>query len=367
MNNRSAHEIPRLVQRDGVFNVVWTEPSVRDPVTGQITQLSRSRRFGLRTRDAGEAQARYAAFLAQGKEAFARDVGTARLTVAKALDDYFREHVIENVADRRRQADIIFHLKQFFGELPLSDIDIPKCRSYADARRAGVLGGGTRLQGESKKGSEATIKRELGVLQAAVNHAARWRRIGPAAMPPTSMPTFEMPRVPHRTGEAPWIDKPGIELLLKASEGPLHHFIELAYWWAARRGWVERLHVSQINFDTGRVNPYKPGERVTNKRRGMMPIFPEIRGTLETLAANAENGFLFWQCSNFYHEFKRLTELAGYEDRGHPHVLRHSRATHMLMDGVSIYKVARLLGDSVQTIERTYGHWSPEYLAERGG
>jgi len=54
----------------------------------------------------------------------------------------------------------------------------------------------------------------------------------------------------------------------------------------------------------------------------------------------------------------------GLGDKANPHILRHSRATHLLQDGVSIYDVARLLGDSVQTIERVYGHHSPDYLAE---
>jgi hypothetical protein len=38
----------------------------------------------------------------------------------------------------------------------------------------------------------------------------------------------------------------------------------------------------------------------------------------------------------------------------------------MLMDGESIYKVARLLGDSVKTVEQSYGHYSVEYLNEVG-
>jgi site-specific recombinase XerD len=46
-------------------------------------------------------------------------------------------------------------------------------------------------------------------------------------------------------------------------------------------------------------------------------------------------------------------------------MLRHSRATHMLMDGESIYKVAKLLGDTVSTVEKRYGHVSVEYLMER--
>jgi len=47
-----------------------------------------------------------------------------------------------------------------------------------------------------------------------------------------------------------------------------------------------------------------------------------------------------------------------------PHILRHSRATHLLQEGIAIFAVARLLGDSVATVERVYAHCSVAYLAE---
>ena len=47
-----------------------------------------------------------------------------------------------------------------------------------------------------------------------------------------------------------------------------------------------------------------------------------------------------------------------------PHVLRHTRATHLLQKGVAPYAVASLLGDTVATVLRVYGHHCPNYLAE---
>jgi integrase len=44
------------------------------------------------------------------------------------------------------------------------------------------------------------------------------------------------------------------------------------------------------------------------------------------------------------------------EGRFCPHVIRHTRATHMLQDGVDIYAVAKLLGDTIRTVETIYGH-----------
>ncbi|WP_394690411.1 hypothetical protein [Hoeflea sp.] len=39
-----------------------------------------------------------------------------------------------------------------------------------------------------------------------------------------------------------------------------------------------------------------------------------------------------------------------------PHVLRHTRATWLLQNGISLRQAASILGMSVEVLERTYGH-----------
>jgi integrase len=46
-----------------------------------------------------------------------------------------------------------------------------------------------------------------------------------------------------------------------------------------------------------------------------------------------------------------------------PHILRHSAATWMVMDGVPIAEVARVLGDTEATTEKVYAKHAPGYLA----
>lgn len=43
------------------------------------------------------------------------------------------------------------------------------------------------------------------------------------------------------------------------------------------------------------------------------------------------------------------------------HTLRHTFASHAVMRGVDLYTVAQLLGDSLQTVEATYAHLSPDH------
>jgi integrase len=45
-----------------------------------------------------------------------------------------------------------------------------------------------------------------------------------------------------------------------------------------------------------------------------------------------------------------------------PHVLRHTAATWLIMDGLPLREVARLLGNSEAMVEEVYGKHSPDYL-----
>ena len=80
---------------------------------------------------------------------------------------------------------------------------------------------------------------------------------------------------------------------------------------------------------------------------------------------NRSAGRLLFGGHNFYPAFARL--MVELRMEGHPHMLRHSRASHMLHDGEDIYKVARLLGDTVATVERVYGHSQVEFLKTDSG
>jgi integrase len=50
--------------------------------------------------------------------------------------------------------------------------------------------------------------------------------------------------------------------------------------------------------------------------------------------------------------------------RAHPHRFRHTFAVDLLSRGASPYDVAKLLGDTVDTIEKHYSEWVKE-LRER--
>jgi integrase len=62
------------------------------------------------------------------------------------------------------------------------------------------------------------------------------------------------------------------------------------------------------------------------------------------------------------HRFKRFVRSAGLPDEIHFHSLRHTGATWLVQDGVSIYAIQKLLGHSNISITQVYSHLETDSL-----
>lgn len=265
---------------------------------------------------------------------------TRKNDVILILDQYQREHDI--VAWQRRKY-AIQALSGFWTGKTTSDIDIPSCRQYTAFR----MDAGVAL---------STIARELTVLRAACNHAHRWGRID-------KVPTFEVPTdLPKREI---WLFKDELRTLLEHADPVMYAFIRLTYGTGSRRAAIEQLEWNQVNFARKTINLAKQGERKTCKRRPTVPM-GDLYEMLMTNYLLKKNQWVLGSNDDVYYSFQKTCELARIltvEERDGrpagkitPHVLRHSRATHLLEDGASIFAVAKLLGDTPTTVQRVYGH-----------
>ncbi len=348
---RHRRDIPWLEWRNNVAYVCWYDEATK-----------RTGRLSLRTADTVEAQQRYAAFLADGHDIIAgKPRGSAGLTLGQALDDYYREHVAKKVVDKKRIENIIRQLKAGFGaDKPIKEIDIPASRVYAAQREQKSLVEGRK----APPAVPATIRRELSVINAAANHAVRWKRL-----PRTDLPSVELPSGFNLEAitDDQWLTEDEWRRALANAQGDLRHFLLILYDTASRRRAVERMRVSQVDLKNGRVNLTAPDEdenqRRSKKRRPVVPISSAARSSYELLLMQTDTEWLFGQPRDWYHEFHKNMVAVGLGHKGNPHIVRHSRATHLLHAGVDIYAVAKLLGDTVATVEKVYGHHSADYLA----
>lgn len=93
-----------------------------------------------------------------------------------------------------------------------------------------------------------------------------------------------------------------------------------------------------------------------------MPISFELYSELKLLA-KGDNGRLFDNCySEFLKKFKQLDIhlLKGQVT----HVMRHSFASHYIINGGNLLNLQKILGHSNILITMKYAHLSPDYLKD---
>lgn len=208
--------------------------------------------------------------------------------------------------------------------------------------------------------SAGTILREVGVLRAALARAVEHQWL--AAVPPISNP------VPTPRPRSRWVTKDEARKLLAACQEPhVRLFVMLGLMTVARSGAIREARWSQVDWETKTID-YGHGHG--NKHRAIVPLNPEVLATLEAAKLLG--------CSDFiveYHGrpvasvkkgFAAACRRAGLEGVT-PHILRHSGATWMAMDGVPLSEIARMLGDSEAMVERVYAKKTPEYLRRAAG
>lgn len=338
---RPKREVPWLDKRkNGYHYACWYDADKR-----------RTRSLSLRTTNSAEAQAKFAEFLSQGADFYEAANG---VSVREVLDFYEDEHVLKNVVATERFGYARTQLIGYFGETPIRDVNVEASQRYIAHR----LGMGVGL---------STIKRELVVLVAAANFNVKRRRISA-----DDKPSIEYPKV--EDSREVWLFKDEMRKYRDAKDQTLKDMIDTLYYTGSRRVAIEKLEWAQVDLDSKVIRLAKAGEVKTKKRRPAVPIVPELEAVLVRRFMSADNEYVFGHPGRRYKALINQAKRVGLlnlpardgrpEGRFCPHAIRHTRATHMLQDGVDVYSVAKLLGDTVATVERTYGHASTSRTAD---
>ncbi|EKL9333595.1 tyrosine-type recombinase/integrase [Salmonella enterica] len=147
-----------------------------------------------------------------------------------------------------------------------------------------------------------------------------------------------------------------IELLLeecrRSSAKDLEMVVKVCLATGARWSEAEKLKRSQIA--AGKITFTK----TKGKRNRTIPLDPEFAAELPK-----KNGNLFSPC---YYAFRSALERAGIElPAGQlTHVLRHTFASHFMMNGGNILVLQKILGHTDIKMTMRYAHFAPNHLEE---
>ena len=334
MPKRSEGPKIKWFEERGAFYVTWTEGR-------------RSRKCSTGATSREEAEIFLAEWLQQrvnGKPVRASD--PAKVLITDCLAAYAEEHG-PNVMGQETMARALSHLIDFWHGKSVDDISPKLCSKYCESRGVG----------------NGTVRGELTILRAAINWCHKHRRI-------TAPVTVELP--PEPTSKVRWLARDEVAKLIRAARTPeaksyMPRFILLGIGTGRRKEAMLNLRWPMVDLKANVIDFELPGRKLTKKRRGQCPIPAKLLPHL--VRAKARSGDLGYvinregqKLGDIKKGFAAAVRRAGLGDDVTPHTLKHTAITWRLLAGVSIYDVSKLFATSIKTIEKTYGHISPEAM-----
>ena len=326
---------PRLrwLEKRGCFYIMWTE-------------RGRSRERSTGTEDREQAESVFADWLqSRGRRIGPSD--PSEILVTEVLNDY-AEARGPKVSAPDRIGYAVDALTDFWQGRTVGEATPQTCARYMEIRAR----------------SAGTVRRELGVLRAAINYAHRCGRI-------TRPVNIELPERPPPRDR--WLTRSEAASLLRASRTRqarlyLPLFILLGLYTGRRKEALLSLRWAQVDLETGRIDFDLPGRRRTNKRRGTIPIAPRLMPHLRRARRRGSDlGYVLnidgRRMSDIKGGFKaacKRARLVGVS----PHTLKHTAATWLMQCGTDPWEVSGYLAISMETLIRTYGHHHPDYMQE---
>lgn len=285
-------------------------------------------------------------------------ISTGQKTAAEAsvAFDRFIRDLTEQKASALTCADL-WEAKYGDGQNPRADHAWKSLGPYFGALRPIEITPRVERKYARERGVAAsTLRVELSFLRASWNLALKRRMVGPHDLPALD------PLPEGSPARDRWLSDDEIARLFAVAKHRrrVWLFLKLALETAARRASIEDLEWDQVDWTAGVIHYLKPGARQSRKRRASVPIsralLPVLTEAFET--RNPGDPFVIGRGGRINDALAvvaKHAKVAGVT----PHVLRHTAATIMARNGVSLWIVAKVLGNTVEQVEKVYAKYQP--------
>jgi integrase len=304
------------------------------------------------------------------------DVGP--YTISNALEDYFseRERRGSKGLDKDRAAARV-RITPNLGSIELAKLNTKRLRDWhtdlgATHKLVRQSGLGEELKDPVpvSKGSDAirarraTANRTLTILKAALNHAFNegrvatddpWRKVKPFRE--TNVPVVR------------FLKDEECRRLVNSCEGAFRYLVQAALLTGSRYGELVRMQVSDFNQESGTltVKESKAGKprHIALTQEGVT-LFSELTtGKLRNKLIFLRDDNNPWGPSHQQRPLEAASERAKIQPHVNFHILRHTYASSLAMNGAPMGVIAAQLGHAdTRVTERHYAHLAPNYIAD---
>lgn len=157
-------------------------------------------------------------------------------------------------------------------------------------------------------------------------------------------------------------------------------FLWLALETAARKEAILDLTWDRVDFELKTIDFNVPGRRLTKKRRVVVPISSALlpvlqRAFRERLEPKRRDGLVMDNRGEMWATIQSIAIKAGLAPAQKigtgqkpkatgisPHVFRHTAATHMARQGMPLWIIGKVLGNSLPMVERVYAKFAVDDL-----
>ncbi len=249
------------------------------------------------------------------------------------------------------------HLLPRFGKLKLHEVKISH--------------GHELIMALQKKGHNAKgINIILGVMKRVLIEAIKENRLEKNALQ-------YLKRMKENPSNDVYMARDEIQKVLEASKGHyFHSLFIIAINTGMRRGEIAGLCWDRVNFNTGLIEISRLRDRnglgdrtKTYKSRRFIPMNTVVRNHLLYLKEKSssqlvvvdENNEAF-DVNHLFRDFNKFLKKAQIEQHFRFHDLRHTFASHFMMNGGNIYDLQKILGHTSLEMTQRYAHLGPEHL-----
>jgi integrase len=294
-------------------------------------------------------------------------------TVKQAVSEY-----LEHLEGRASWHDAKKRLEAFalpaFGDRPVNSLEEDEIRKWhrdiaKQGARVRTKAGKPQRYRKSEGDPEAQRKRQasanrcLDLFKAALNRAKKnHKRTGVKSSEDwDAVERFKGVHIPRTR----YLTIAECKRLLNASDPEFRILARAALETGARYQEIARLRVADFNADSGTLHVRKSK---TNKDKHII-LTEEGQEFFAGLAAGRKKTDLIvgreWRQGNQAPRIKAACERARIDPPVSFHVLRHTYASHAVMNGAPLMVVAKNLGHTdTRMVEKYYGHLAPSFVAD---